>query len=271
VKNTQSSIDDYFDAESRLWREVYLKKTPFGVIVQQRQAIALKFIDNLQLPKSARVLEIGCGAGFMAVALARRGFRVEAMDHSSAMVLLAQEYAEQSGLGRKIHVTVGDAHKLIFEDESFNLVVALGVLHWLYDPKEAMFEIRRVLTTDGYAVLSNNKEHALLNFMSIPAINSMLQRLEPLRSVRRLRHSCLNTEFNQLLSAANLHIVKNATIGFGPFTIFNHAVFSDSLAIKIQQKLQQYADSNWPILRSSGSQYIVLATKKPLAPSFSHG
>jgi hypothetical protein len=73
-------------------------------------------------------------------------------------------------------------------------------------------------------------------------------------------------EFNKNLSEAGLTIMKSTSVGFGPFTFFAHSLFSESVGIKIHQKLQEYADNGYPILRSTGSQYIVLATKKPPKP-----
>jgi hypothetical protein len=59
-----------------------------------------------------------------------------------------------------------------------------------------------------------------------------------------------------------LAIIDETNVGFGPFTILNHKIFSDEVQVKFQEKLQQYADSGCPILRSAGAQHIVLARKK---------
>jgi hypothetical protein len=60
----------------------------------------------------------------------------------------------------------------------------------------------------------------------------------------------------------NLRNIKNTNIGFGPFMLFGHNIFPDQVGVKIYQKLQQYSDSGFPVLRSTGSQYVVLARKK---------
>jgi hypothetical protein len=69
-------------------------------------------------------------------------------------------------------------------------------------------------------------------------------------------------KFNEYLREVNLANIKNTNVGFGPFTLFNHIMFPDQVGVKIHQKLQRYAGSGFPILRSTGSQYIVLARKK---------
>src|ERR1017187_5841475 len=98
----QRLVDELFDTQATYWRETYKENDISGIIYQLRQAIALKYVDGLSLPKTARVLEIGCGAGFMTAALAKRGFFVEGIDHAQAMVDLTIEHARQTGFLNRI-------------------------------------------------------------------------------------------------------------------------------------------------------------------------
>ena len=67
------------------------------------------------------MLEVGCGAGFMSVALAERGFRVQAIDSVDAMVEQARQHAMESGTAELLSLGVGDVYALAFEDESFHV------------------------------------------------------------------------------------------------------------------------------------------------------
>lgn len=261
----QELVDEVFNAGAMFWRDTYQGKDAHGVNVRQRQAAVLRYVDGLHLPRNARVLELGCGAGFMAVALAQRGFTVEAVDHAPAMIELTKQHARQTGTINRVHASIEDAHELRFMDESFDLIVALGVMHWLYDLKKAMLEIVRVLKPGGYVVLNIPRSHAFLNPLSLPAFELFLEKAKRRnvksgacdgRSVVR-PHVYLPKEFNHYLSAVNLMVVKSTNVGFGPIKILNREVFSGA-----QQRLQQFAGSNNPILRSVGSQYVVLAKKE---------
>ncbi len=168
----QKLVDEHFDAESTFWRDTYERNDALGIINRQRQAAALNYVDELSLPKTARVLEIGCGAGFLAIALARRGFRVEAVDHAPAMVDVTQRHARETRMDGLIHSAIEDVHELTFKNESFDLIVSLGVINWLHDLKKALVEITRVLKHGGYAVLNSARGHALLNPLAIPAFES---------------------------------------------------------------------------------------------------
>jgi ubiquinone/menaquinone biosynthesis C-methylase UbiE len=268
----QNLVRDLFDGSSTFWTQIYQQKDVFAIIHQQRQVIALRYVVELSLPNNTRVLEIGCGSGFMALALAKRGFTVEALDCSREMIKVAQNNAMQTGLDKKIHSTIGDAHNLAFQNQSFDLIIALGVTPWFYDVRKALNEIARVLVHGGYVVL-NADNLFRLNQLFDPrrspfAISSRewvkkkLSRVGSQNS-RNVAHPHGYTiqKFNAYLHEANLKNIRNTNLGFGPFLLFPHIMFPDRIGVKINQKLQQYADNGFPILRSTGAQYIVLAKK----------
>ena len=70
----QRLVNERFHDRARRWEEVYQREDLFSVIHQHRQARSLNWIDGLRLPAGSPVLEVGPGAGFMTVELARRGF-----------------------------------------------------------------------------------------------------------------------------------------------------------------------------------------------------
>jgi 2-polyprenyl-3-methyl-5-hydroxy-6-metoxy-1,4-benzoquinol methylase len=275
----QKLVDKFFDTKATYWKDTYKERDIQGIIYQRRQAAALRYIDGLSIPRTSHVLEIGCGAGLLTTALAKRGFAVEAIDHAQAMIDLTVEYARKMGVDTRINACMGDIHELSYEDQSFDLIVALGVMPWLYDFQKALAEITRVTAPNGYVILSMDnmlRATTLLDPLTFPAVSrirSLLKRKleraglltpwKPWSNATPYRQHSIR-EFNKNLSEAGITLVKSTSVGFGPFTFFGHPLFSESLGIKIHQKLQDYADNGYPIFRSTGSQYLVLATKKPL-------
>src|SRR4030095_13103316 len=83
-------------------------------------------------PSRIRVLDLGCAAGRNAVLLADKGFDVEALDASPAMVAKTRERLARS-LGAaeaERRVRVGRMDDLSpAADVTFDLVVALGLYH----------------------------------------------------------------------------------------------------------------------------------------------
>src|SRR2546430_17690649 len=70
----------HFRYSANYWRDLYNANGLFEVIHQQRRAIVLGLVDELALPSGSHILEIGCGAGLTTIALAQRGFTVQAVD-----------------------------------------------------------------------------------------------------------------------------------------------------------------------------------------------
>ena len=99
--------------------------------------------------RGRRVLEVGCGTGLLAAALAERAAaRVWAVDAEPEMVAIARERLPQ-GAG----VRVGGAEELPFRDAWFERTVMRLVIH-LVDTGRALPELRRVLAPGGRAVVA---------------------------------------------------------------------------------------------------------------------
>jgi SAM-dependent methyltransferase len=103
-----------------------------------------------------RILDAGCGSGPLAAELVARGADVVGFDGSPVMIDLARRR-----LGGTVPLTVHDlAEPLPYEDESFDVVVASLVLHYLEDWDGPLAELRRVLRPGGRLVASVNHPFA---------------------------------------------------------------------------------------------------------------
>src|SRR5215218_1037002 len=72
-------------------------------------------VDALGLHEGERVLDVGCGPGRHALALARRGIDVVGVDLSEDFVALAREAAK--GEGPEARFEVGDVRDLAYDAE----------------------------------------------------------------------------------------------------------------------------------------------------------
>ena len=283
LEGEQAVIERYFDAGSQGWRSVYFERSVPGAIYRERLATALSWIDSLGLMPGACVLEIGCGAGLLASALAERGFDVTAVDATQAMVDLTERLVRDRGLGTSLHVARADAHELPFPDSTFALVVALGVIPYLHSPDLAVAEIVRVLQPAGYFLASN--DNALrLNHLLDPRLSPLLSRVRWFvgRGLRRTgilgrRASIpgrlgLPRDFRGLLESAALRQVRETTLGFGPLSYWLRPMFSDQDGVRLHRAIQNRADRGMPVLRSLGAHHLILAQRRPIAGSReSHG
>ena len=266
----QLTPDAYFSAESEFWRAIYAAGDVYGVIHQERKSLVLAWVDELALPAGATALEVGCGAGLTAVELAYRGLRVVATDAVQAMVDLARQQAARAGMSHAVRVTQADAHELAFDDSSFDLVLAMGVIPWLASPQTALRQMARVLKPGGVVVV-NCDNAARLDHLLDPAWNRGLAGLRklvaklvpgswlPAAALPVGRHSI--AEFDSLVSAAGLEKEKGKTFGFGPFTLFDRPLVPQILEVQLHHRLQRRADRGSSFLGRRGAQYLVAARR----------
>lgn len=98
--------------------------------------------------KGKRVLDAGCGFGYEATILRRRGATVWGVDVSPYMIQIArQEYPELAD-----HFRTADIRKLPFRNGSFDLIICKYVLHYLPWPDAAFKEFRRCLKKGGILI-----------------------------------------------------------------------------------------------------------------------
>ncbi|HEV2140251.1 MAG TPA: class I SAM-dependent methyltransferase [Candidatus Dormibacteraeota bacterium] len=263
-KDPQGPVTEYFQKDAAFWESMYDQDDVFSVIHRDRALRAIQQVGRLPLIFGSRALEVGCGAGLVAVRLAERGYVVEATDSTPAMVEATARNAERAGVTARLHTALADAHALEYPGGSFDLVIALGVLPWLHNPKQALGEMARVLRPGGYLV-ANVDNRARLTHLLDPLFNPMLQPLR--RAVGKGRRPAAATtlvwarEFDRQLAAAGLRKEKGLTFGFGPFTFMGRHTVRGRAAVALHTGLQQLADERLPVLRSTGTQYLVVARK----------
>ena len=268
--DAQRLVDEHFQARASYWKTLYEEESLWGVIHQERRALAMAWIADLALAPGARVLEVGCGAGLLGVDLARQGFAVECIDSNPAMVDLARAQAEEAGLADRLRPKVGDAHVLGFEPGAFDLVVALGVVPFLHSPDVALREMARVMAPDGRLLVTSDNRHRL-NHLLDPrytplftplkaALGNVLGRFgrDP-RQGRMPAHLFSRRDVERLLHGAGLSVVRSKTLGFGPFTVLGRPALRERAALWVHHRLQALADRDTRVLRATGGQHVILA------------
>ena len=268
----QVTINNHFEGSARHWERIYDEATVYGRIYQDRMAMALEWIEQLRLPTAAHLLEIGCGAGFATAALARRGYRVDAVDSVPAMINLTNQRLAKTDTAERVRIVLGDVRHLPMPNNSFDLVFALGVLPWLDDPVAAVREMARVTRPGGYVlVTADNSVHLdeILDPVRVPILRplrhyllSVLRRANLLPPAKELNRRHSRREFDSIISDGGLDKLWSGTVGFGPFTLFWKRVLPDSMGIKVHRLLQAAANRRLPVVSSYGMQYLVMATKR---------
>ncbi len=272
---TDNQVAAYFATNALTWHNMYTRNDLWGDIHQRRLASFLSWVDRLNLPQDTPVADIGCGAGMATVALAQRGYFVESTDVAAAMIELARENAAAAAVQSRVNAKVGDIYHLDFPTAAFGLVLSIGVIPWLSSPREAVAELGRIVKPGGYLLFTADNRSRLSHLLdpaTSPALSLVRRGLKKIvrasesaapsqESVRSYRHSI--KEVDAFLNQAGLDRVHYETLGFGPFTFFYRKILSNNMEVALNRGLQRLADMRWPLFRSTGAQFLVLAKKRP--------
>jgi ubiquinone/menaquinone biosynthesis C-methylase UbiE len=110
------------------------------------------------------LLEVGCGVGIDLVRFAKGGTDVTGIDLAEVSIELARENFKQRQLTAKLYEMNGE--DLIFEDDSFDIVYAHGVVQYTAHAPRMISEIQRVLRPQGTAILMVYNRNSWLNALS---------------------------------------------------------------------------------------------------------
>lgn len=147
----EDAVGHFSDTADHYARKHY--DDPVRSFMTVRQRRVLEFIDRLSLSDGAKVLDAGCGPGYLLERLARRGFRVSGLDAAEGMLANARVRLETTESRFPVDLKRGDIEELPYEAESFDLVLSTGVIEYLSDDAPVLKEVNRVLRPGGYLVL----------------------------------------------------------------------------------------------------------------------
>jgi ubiquinone/menaquinone biosynthesis C-methylase UbiE len=122
--------------------------------VHAKGADLTRIVELVQKYSQPNVLDIGCGAGHVSVALSPISQQVTAYDLTQSMLEQVTILAKERQLSN-IVTQLGNADTLPFADATFDIIVTRYSAHHWQNPQQALREIRRVLKSGGMFLLSD--------------------------------------------------------------------------------------------------------------------
>jgi len=106
-----------------------------------------RYYRRFDVPSEGRLLDIGCGAGLNVKYWEQKGFRLFGIDLSHRALKLANSVVPEAAF------SVADGQNLPFDNDTFDIITALGVIEHFPNPKKGFEETYRILKPGGKACL----------------------------------------------------------------------------------------------------------------------
>lgn len=252
------------------WESVYGQQDFMGSLLRRRMWQALSWLDNSNLSKNSKILDVGCGAGVMAKEVANRGYEVFGMDYSYNMIKKANALC---GVNMKFDMKFlqGDIESLPFKDSVFDMVLCLGVITYLKSEKKALREMSRVLKPDGTLILSILNKVSLAKCFDIPVlvkrrlqktVSNIIVSLKKRTEIKKnyfAQKSYFIPSLRNSLKNAGFAESDCVAVQYGPLTFFGRNILPDRISIDITTILEKF--SNTPLIRSFGGMCLFKLTK----------
>lgn len=128
------------------------------------------YFEQLTVPESARILELGCGDGSFWTKNLQRipdGWDITLSDFSQGMIEDARKNLKPNAGRFKFKLI--NAENIPFSDESFDVVIANHMLYHVSNIEKTFGEIKRVLKSNGYFYASTVGENHMAEMRQIAA------------------------------------------------------------------------------------------------------
>ncbi len=164
---TMKINNEFYEQLSDHWYTAY--DHPVALLRAENAVRTPWIIEEIEerLGKKKSVLDIGCGAGLLANALAKEGHSVSGIDLSESSLEVAKRHDET----KLVAYRTANAYSLPYPDQSFDAVCAMDVLEHVEHPHLLIAEASRVLKKKGFFFFHTFNRNPLSYLMIIKGVD----------------------------------------------------------------------------------------------------
>ena len=174
-----------------------------------------QFIAQRTALAGRRVLDVGCGGGLLAEALARAGARVTAIDLAPAMIEVARLHAAESALAVDYRLIAAE-ELAAAEPAAFDVVTCMEMLEHVPDPAAMTATLARLLRPGGALFVSTINRNLRSFLLAIVGAEYLLSLIP--RGTHEYGRLIRPAELARWARAAGLTLNTLAGIELNPFT-----------------------------------------------------
>jgi ubiquinone/menaquinone biosynthesis C-methylase UbiE len=159
------------------------KKYGYDILRARQLILAIAKLNKV------KILEVGTGKGHMAIALAKKGFKLTSIDLDRKAQHIAKESLKVLKINKLVTLKIMNAERLLYGNDSFDSAISVNFMHHAKNPIKCLREMIRV-TKNKLVIVDINKRgerimekvHALdghshaISKMSLLSVKEYLQK-----------------------------------------------------------------------------------------------
>jgi 2-polyprenyl-6-hydroxyphenyl methylase / 3-demethylubiquinone-9 3-methyltransferase len=177
--------------------------------------VRTEFIASRAALQDRQVLDVGCGGGLLAEALAARGARVTAIDLAPGMLEVARLHARESALTIDYRLTSAE-QLCASEPGRYDIVSCMEMLEHVPDPMATVAALARLVRPGGALFVSTINRNLRAFLLAIVAGEYLLGLIP--RGTHQYERLIRPSELGRWARAAQLQLRELAGIAFNPLT-----------------------------------------------------
>jgi 2-polyprenyl-6-hydroxyphenyl methylase/3-demethylubiquinone-9 3-methyltransferase len=177
--------------------------------------LRLDYIDRIAGLRGKRVVDVGCGGGILAEAMAARGARVTGIDLADKPLKVAQLHLLESGLEVDYRLVAAEALALELP-RSFGVVTCMELLEHVPDPAATVQACADLAGPGGHAFFSTINRNPKAYLLAVVGAEYVLKLLP--RGTHDYAKFIKPSELSAMCRAAGLRVSAVTGMTYNPFT-----------------------------------------------------
>ncbi len=184
--------------------------------LHQINPLRLGWIDSLARLPDQHVLDVGCGGGILADAMARKGAQVTGIDLSTKALRVAQLHALEASTPHIRYREVSAEALAQEQPESFDIVTCMEMLEHVPDPASVVRACATLVRPGGWVFFSTIHRNPKAFLFAIVGAEYLLKLLP--RGTHEYTRFIRPSELAAFARAAGLEVVQERGLEYSPLT-----------------------------------------------------